>query len=123
MAFHQVCQKELEAALCAVCCRSFLTVSDCTALFPLPHPQGFLKDRRSIFLFTVSISILISLNQALRINEIPSVRGFAERVTSHPPRLYMCELSCSFGAQIFGAPCVVDLHSEIAQETTIVFSL
>lgn len=96
MAFHQVCQKVLVAALCAVCCRSFLTVSDCTALSPLPHLWGFLKDGLSISLVTVSISILISLNQAIRINEIPSVRGFAERVTSHPPKLYVCELSCKY---------------------------
>lgn len=90
MAFHQVSQEVLEQR----CVQSGADPSSRSAMAQLspllPHPWGSLKDRQSIFLFTVSISILISLNQAMRIYEIPSVRGFAERVTSHPPKLCVC---------------------------------
>lgn len=59
-----------------------------------PVPLGISQGQAVYFFsFTVSISTLITLNQAIRINQIPSVRGFAEGVTSHPPKLRVCKLS------------------------------
>lgn len=87
----------LETVLYAVCCRPFHRVSSCAALSLHPSAPGDFSRTGSLFFsFTVSISTLITLNQAIRISQIPSVRGFAEGVTSHPPKLCVCKLSWSY---------------------------